>query len=81
VTEIRRDGTGSVQVVRRLRALLLDLIEVVHPRRTNALRAQLARLDESVESSFAFNERKVAETADYQGIGSRRVEGRRRAAP
>jgi uncharacterized membrane protein len=81
VTEIRRDGTGSAQVVRRLRALLLDLIEVVHPRRTNALRAQLARLDESVESSFAFNERNVAETADYQGIGSRRVEGRRRAAP
>ncbi|MDH3724813.1 MAG: DUF2254 domain-containing protein, partial [Thermoleophilia bacterium] len=80
MTEIRRDGAGSVQVERRLRALLLDLLEVAPTRRRAALEDQLARLDESVKQTYSENERPVAEIPDYQGIGSRRVAGRRRIA-
>ncbi len=78
-TEIRRDGAGSVQVERRLRALLLDLVEEAPVARRVALEAQLALLDETVGRTYPHNERPVADTPDYQGIGSRRVTGRRRA--
>lgn len=80
LTEIRRDGAGSVQVERRLRALLLDLLEVTPERRRPALQAQLTQLDESVRQTFSDSERPIAEVPDYQGIGSRRIAGRRRIA-
>jgi len=80
LTEIRRDGAGTVQVERRLRALLLDLLEQAPPRRRRALEAQLAQLDESVRQTYSDGERPVAEVPDYQGIGSRRIAGRRRIA-
>ena len=69
-----------MQVERRLRAMLLDTLEFVPARRRPALQAQLARLDEGIEEAFAVSERPVAVIADYQGIGSRRIEGRRRPA-
>jgi uncharacterized membrane protein len=80
LTEVRRDGAGSVQVERRLRALLLDLLEEAPARRRPALHAQLAHLDESLRQTFSDSERPVAEVPDYQGIGSRRIAGRRRIA-
>jgi uncharacterized membrane protein len=78
LTEIRRDGADSVQVQRRLRAVLLDLLEVAHPGRAPALEAQLARLEETARRTFAADDLAVAEVPDYQGIGSRRIAGRRR---
>lgn len=50
--EIRHSGAGSIQVVRRLRFVIADLMTVVPPFRTAPLMRQLALLDASIERSF-----------------------------
>jgi uncharacterized membrane protein len=52
VTEIRRYGGSSVQVVRRLRALLLGLQEHVLPQHRAAVDQELARLEATVAECF-----------------------------
>jgi len=52
VTEIRQYGGSSVQVVRRLRALLLRLKEHVLPEHRAAVDEELARLDATVKERF-----------------------------
>lgn len=70
LTEIRRYGADSPQVARRLRALLLGLIERAPAQRRPALEAQLARLDAAVERAYPDAvEREHAMTADRLGIG------------
>jgi uncharacterized membrane protein len=70
VTEIRQYGAGSVQVARRLRALLEELrSEVPAPCRA-AVEAELCRLDASVTAGFpAADDRSLAGASDRQGIG------------
>jgi uncharacterized membrane protein len=70
VTEIRHYGAGSVQIDRRLRAMLEHLIrELPEPRRP-ALAAELALLGSAVERGFRDEEdRKRAAVGDYQGVG------------
>jgi uncharacterized membrane protein len=71
--ETRIFGAGSVQVTRRLRALLDDLLAVAPPYRRPAVEAQLALLDASVGRSYAeVTERALAGAPDRQGIGSPR---------
>ena len=53
VTEICHYGGGSVQVVRRLRALLLRLQEHVRPEHRHCIDEELARLDATVTEHFA----------------------------
>ena len=48
--EIRHYGEGSVQVARRLRFLVQDLLQVAPPRRRSELRHQLHALDASMSS-------------------------------
>jgi uncharacterized membrane protein len=73
VTEIRQYGSGSIQVARRTRAMLENLIEVVLPARAGLLREQLRLLDVSVERSFVEPEdRANAGHGDYQGMGGSR---------
>lgn len=73
VTEIRLYGAGSMQVPRRLRAMLENLIQVLPAVRAPALREQLSLLDRSVHRGFPDREDQVrAETADYQGVGGAR---------
>jgi uncharacterized membrane protein len=70
VTEIREYGASSIQVMRRLRALLEDLRESVRPEYVDAIDDELARLDATVAASFGDTvDHDVALLADRQGIG------------
>jgi uncharacterized membrane protein len=70
VTEIREYGASSVQVTRRLRALLEELRESVLPDRRAAVDSELARLDDMVGRRFGGTvDLDLASLADRQGIG------------
>jgi uncharacterized membrane protein len=70
VTEIRQYGATSVQVARRLRALLEELRGGVAPPHRAAVEAALCRLEASVAASFADDDdRSMAGVSDCQGIG------------
>jgi uncharacterized membrane protein len=76
VTEIREFGATSVPVVRRLRALLLELLDLVPPHRRAAVLDQLHRLDATVQRAYAGNEDlDLAMTPDQQGIGGPQTPG------
>jgi len=70
IAEIRRYGKDSVQIMRRLRAMLEDLIAVLPPERVPLLQQQLDLLHVSVEQEFRdIRDREQAEIADSQGLG------------
>ncbi|MCP9989349.1 DUF2254 domain-containing protein [Streptomyces albogriseolus] len=70
VTEVREYGVGSLQVCRRLRALLDGLLAGVPDGRRPAVRRQLALLDDAVERAYPEGVRRtLARTGDRQGIG------------
>jgi uncharacterized membrane protein len=70
VTEIRHFGASSIQVARRLRAMLEDLLRTLPPERGDALRRELRLLAGSVEEHFPVPEdRALAEISDAQGMG------------
>lgn len=69
-TEIREYGASSVQVVRRLRAMLETLRETVLPEYAEAVEGELARLDATVEAHWGDSvDRDRAGASDRQGIG------------
>lgn len=68
--EIRLCGATSVQVMRRMRALVSDLIVAVPRERHPALEHQGERLNATIARSFADDEEKLeASTEDRQGLG------------
>jgi uncharacterized membrane protein len=68
--EIRFCGANSIQVMRRMRALLLDLIEHVPAVRQAALRRYLGRVDNGIRRTFEDgDDRKDALAEDRQGLG------------
>ncbi len=70
VTEIRQYGAESIQVVRRLRAMLEALRETVLPEYAAPVDAELARLAETVEAAFGRTpDAAEARLGDRQGIG------------
>ncbi len=70
VTEIRLFGAGSIQVPRRLRAMLEHLIEVLPAPRAPAMRQELALLHNAVDREYPEAEdRQRAEIGDRQGLG------------
>jgi uncharacterized membrane protein len=70
VTEIRVYGATSVQVLRRLRAVLEELQESVLPDRRAAVDGELDRLEQTAVQSFAGTvDLDLASAADPQGIG------------
>jgi uncharacterized membrane protein len=70
VSEIRQFGEGSLQVDRRMKAMLEHLIEALPESRRPPLREELAMLGTAVERRFRDDtDRKRAGIADYQGIG------------
>jgi uncharacterized membrane protein len=72
VTEIRHYGGTSIQVARRLRAMLENLIQGLPERRAGLLRRELALLNRSAERFFAEPEdRALAEVSDLQGVGGK----------
>jgi uncharacterized membrane protein len=70
VSEVRHYGAGSLQVSRRLRAMLEHLIGELPEARRPPLEEELALLGSAVERGFRDEaDRKRAGVADYQGIG------------
>ena len=70
VTEIREFGATSIQVVRRLRAMLEALSESVHPDHRGAIDNQLERLDATVAEHWRNSpDLDLAGRSDRQGIG------------
>jgi uncharacterized membrane protein len=71
-TEIRSYGADSVQVMRRMRALLDELHEEVLEEHRPAINEELSRLDATIARSFAESvDIDRARIADPQGIGGR----------
>ena len=70
LTEIREYGATSVQITRRLRALLEELLETVRPEHRAAVEEELRRLDATVAEGWRDSvDRDRAGVADRQGIG------------
>ena len=73
--EIRQYGASSVQVMRRMNALVVDLLSALPEERSPALHEWQRRLDASIARSFeATEERQEAAVADRQGLGAPRPE-------
>jgi len=73
ITEIRQFGRESIQIVRRMRALLQNLIETVPPQRAVLLRAELDLISRGVEVDFRDAEDRVrAGAGDSLGVGGGR---------
>ena len=69
--EIRHYGSSSVQVHRRMRALLEDLLQIAPPPRREPLLLRMRALDEAAVEGFNQRvDRKLASQPDLQGIGS-----------
>ena len=76
-SEIRHYGAGSVQVARRLRAMLDDSLQSLPEPRLVALRQERDALDRTLQKLYALPEDLVlARVADPQGLG-----GSSRSAP
>lgn len=72
VTEIRHFGGESIQIARRLRAMLENLIQALPASRIELLKQELVLLKRSAERFFAEPEdRALAEESDAQGVGGK----------
>jgi uncharacterized membrane protein len=79
VTEIRQFGGASIQVVRRLHAMLENLIEVLPPERAKPLLEELALLGRSAKRLFPEPEDRVlANISDSQSVGGKPSDGEAR---
>jgi len=69
-TEIRHCGAGSIQIVRRLRSMLENLMQTLPPHRHAELRQQLELLDRTIEEHYSFPEDLLlARMPDSPGLG------------
>ena len=69
-TELRRYGADSIQVVRRLRAMIENLILTLPEDRHSALQAQLALLDHVIKDIYSLPEElALARATNSQGLG------------
>jgi len=70
VTEIRHYGRDSIQIMRRLRAMLENLIETLPALRAPLLRQELRLLESSAKRMFPdVDDQALATTGDLQGMG------------
>jgi uncharacterized membrane protein len=69
-SEIRKCGSNNLQIVRRMRAMIENLVQTLPPSRREALFRQLSLLDREIERNFAYPEEwALARVADSQGLG------------
>ena len=69
-SEIRACGSNNFQIVRRLRAMLENLIQTLPKHRHPALLDQLSLLDREIKRRFSYPEElALAGVADSQGLG------------
>ncbi len=79
-SEIRACGSSNLQIVRRLRAMIDNLVQTVPKHRHPALRHQLTMLDREIKNRFVLpDERALAQVADTQGLGGHAGRARRRS--
>jgi uncharacterized membrane protein len=72
ITEIRQFGGNSIQIARRLRAMLENLIQTLPETRIVLLREELNLLDRTAERFFPEPEdRALADVSDSQGVGGK----------
>ena len=70
LVELRQYGSTSIQVARRMKALLEHLIDRLPPERAGALRRELAALENGAARAFIETEdRRRASFGDFQGLG------------
>jgi uncharacterized membrane protein len=68
--EIRQYGASSIQIARRLRAAIENLIQTLPDHRHDALRVELTLLDRAIASKYPFPEDlALARIPDSQGLG------------
>jgi len=80
-TEVRACGASSVQVARRLRAMLVDLLRLLPAHRHPSLRTELELLDRTLEVHYREPEDlALARIPDVQGLGGS-TRGQPGAAP
>ncbi len=73
ITEIRQYGSDSIQVMRRLRAMLENLIATLPDRRAPVLLRELSLLTSASRRSFPdSSDQELAEASDSQGMGGGR---------
>src|SRR5262249_52428032 len=73
VTEIRQFGGSSIQITRRLRGMLENLIKTLPEARSAALQHELKRLNKSAEEYFPEpDDRAIADGSDLLGMGGTR---------
>ncbi len=78
-TEIRGCGAGNVQIARRMRAMLDNLVATLPAHRHAALDAERRRLDLAIAGAYAIaDDRELAAIPDAQGLGGRPRPGWRR---
>jgi uncharacterized membrane protein len=69
-SEIRNCGSNNLQIVRRMRAMIENLVQTLPPNRRDVLLRQLSLLDREVERIFTYPEElALARVADAQGLG------------
>ena len=69
-SEIRSCGSNNLKVVKRMRAMIENLVQTLPPNRCEALLRQLSLLDREVERIFTYPEElALARVADTQGLG------------
>ena len=77
--EIRACGAGSVQIPRRMRAMLENLIDTLPPQRHRALEEQLDLLDRTLPDFYKLPEDlALARVPDSQGLGGASARSRGR---
>lgn len=69
-SEIRACGSNNLQIVRRLRAMIENLVQTLPAHRHAALLQQLGLLDREIDKNFTYPEDlALARIADAQGLG------------
>ena len=70
VTEIRQYGRDSIQIMRRLRTMMEDLIEALPDIREPLLQLEVQLLERSIKRNFPdIEDRNLAALSDPQGLG------------
>jgi uncharacterized membrane protein len=81
-SEIRSCGSSNLQIVRRLRAMIENLVQTLPARRHPALQQELSLLDREIERNFTYPEDfALAHIADAQGLGGHSGEIKHRKHP
>ncbi|MFF0478543.1 DUF2254 domain-containing protein [Streptomyces sp. NPDC004284] len=72
VCEIREYGGSSMQICRRLHAMLEGLLDTLPPSQHDAVRTEISLLRESIDREFTDPARRaIAQQPDHQGIGGK----------